>query len=287
MTKSNDGIWWLASYPKSGNTWVRAFLSSLMFGRSDINHLMGVTGDLAPQWYQASTVVPLGDLGPGDEFVLRPAAMANALHLINWRPCILKTHNANLDVDGVPMIPPKLTAGAIYIIRDPRDVAVSMAEHFGVPIEESVDMLCRAEWVISVEHLHHVTSDWSSHVRSWTKDRSYRVGVVRYEDLVDSSVEKLSGIAKYMGIEGDCEHAAGRCRFSALQAQEKISGFKERKNQEAFFARGTYGGWRDLLPAELAAKIEEHHGEVMQKHGYTTTSLGDNQSRQVAACGAA
>lgn len=288
MTKSDPkrpGIYWLASYPKSGNTWVRAFLSNLLFERSDINNMMGVTSDISPTMYQAVSTRPLADLSPGEEYLYRPAALATVLETCNWSPCIVKTHFARLTIDDMPMIPPKISAGAVYLVRDPRDVCVSMARHFDVDLEEASTMLCKQEFSINGDGLSQIVTNWSTNVSSWTHGSRFPVMVVRYEDLIDEPIEWFQKITDFLHLSGDVEGAVRKASFNRLQAQEDESGFRERRNDHAFFGCGTYGGWRDTLPEEIAVKIEETHSEVMEKHGYPLAAASRyyDSSRRVAA----
>lgn len=275
MSQPNrPGIFWLASYPKSGNTWVRAFLSGLLFERTDINNLMGVSSDIAPEMYQLVSARSIEKYDPGEEYLYRPAALATALETCSWSPCILKTHFARLMVDDMPMIPPKITAGALYLIRDPRDVCVSMSRHFDVSLEEAAEMLCRQDFSVKGEGLSQVVTDWSTNVSSWTKGARFPVKVVKYEDIVDDQIQQFSQITEFLHLSGSVHAAALQASFQNLQVQEIENGFRERKNDNSFFSSGTYGGWRDSLSVDIVTKIESKHAEVMKEHGYalTTTS---------------
>jgi hypothetical protein len=275
-----NGIWWLASYPKSGNTWVRMFLNAAItrFPCRLNSVYQYVAGDLVPAAYQSVLSVPLDRIGTREAVYCRPAALVNQLAQVNRDLC-LKTHHAQLTIDDIPLCPAKLSKGAVYLVRDPRDVCLSFARHMGVSADEAIAMMARPHCTIAVKGgpLFHYLTSWSAHVRSWLDTRSpIPTALIRYEDLVAYPLATFRALCGALGLDDHIDDDALRygveqAAFDRLKKAEERQGFAETGNkQDSFFHRGRAGRWRDELTAEQVARIERDHGEVMAELGYET-----------------
>ena len=271
-------IFWIASYPKSGNTWLRMFLSAYRNGGEiDINNPVGFRfGYIQSRAY--NTV--LGDvlLENATEYdlmrirtvVLIRMAMA-ACETKEPLPIFVKTHFANGTLSHVRAILPSLTAGALYVVRDPRDVAVSWAAHTDRSIDKAIAHMADPKAVIRSGAIFHWLGHWSQNVLSWSERLSYRVGVVRYEDLISKPVDSFRKVVTFLGWAVDealLEKSVEACAFENLRAQEMTGGFGENTTPGAFFRNGKAGAWREHLSDRQAALLMEAHGEVMKKFGY-------------------
>lgn len=270
--KINPPIWWLASYPKSGNTWLRMFLTAYAtHGRCDINAPGITTSDQTPQFYQMTTSKPFGQLNQCELHHLRPAMLQNLLAMYPRRPVYIKTHNCFATVDDIPLIPPALTMGTTYLIRDPRDVAVSYADHMGVSLDKAIDMMADPYHRNGDEPILYTVSRWDMHVESWAR-ACVKVGIVKYEDLVESPQEKFTRILTHMGVpiaDSHVYYATGASSFESLKAQEEESGFREKtKHQEKFFRKGKPGEWKKTLSKKQIKRIENEFGPTMERFGY-------------------
>jgi hypothetical protein len=270
--KVNKPLWWLASYPKSGNTWMRMFLTAYAtHGRVDINTAGIVTSDQLLPFYQMGTSKPHTQWTECDVSHLRPSALINMLALYPRRPLYVKTHYANALLDDIPLISPNLTMGATYIIRDPRDVCCSYASHMGKTIDEITDAMCDPTHRNGDNGIHAVVSRWDMHVTSWTTS-SLKVGVVKYEDILLDPEGKFTEVVRHMGIPFEKSHiyyGVGASSFESLRAQEEESGFRENtSHQDKFFRIGKSGTWKDVLTKKQAARIEKEFGPTMEKFGY-------------------
>lgn len=130
MKNSYDhGIVWLASYPKSGNTWVRLFLANYRAHGLKINPNSLPTeftiSDTRDRDYHAVSPYPVEKMSHLEILMLRGAALLHAMASVHERPMFCKTHAANAVLNGYRLFPPPVTAASVYIVRDPRDVAVS------------------------------------------------------------------------------------------------------------------------------------------------------------------
>ena len=274
-------IWWLASYPKSGNTWLRTVLACLMSkGSLDIND-MGSLGPMASlrSAFDDTLGVDSANLSFEHETDLRPrvyeiwAAEAE-------RPLYCKVHDAyHLTPSGEPLFPTAATCGAIYVARDPRAVAVSYAQHAARAIDETIaTMDSDATMVGSPRGLSSVLRQrllrWSDHVRSWLA-APFPVHLVRYEDMLAHPHATFASVAAILGLDSDraaVTAAVEATTFSRLQSQERSAGFAEKPwRVAAFFREGRSDGWRHALTPEQADRIVAAHGPMMRRLGYDTT----------------
>lgn len=274
---------WLASYPKSGNTWVRALIAALDHGHVGLDSTIrnaSIASARAPLEFLTGLVS--SELRADEVERLRP--LVDAL-VDDRRPprehglWHRKIHDALFGPrGGPPIVSPEGTAAAVYLVRDPRDVAVSYAHHQNVDVAQVVrDMADPGATAAgksdrATPQLAQHLGTWSSHVSGWVDHDLFPMVVVRYEDLIAHPVESLERIANALGrtaTPAQLAAAVEAARFDKLQAQEAETGFRERPNAgRAFFRRGVAGAWRDELSPELARRIEADHAQVMERFGY-------------------
>ena len=274
-------IWWLASYPKSGNTWVRMFLNAYTTGFPlEINSAFQfVMGDIYPEGMQMLCPRPLSTLNTAQQYMYHTGMLLNLLLYGPSRDVCLKTHNAKCRVEDIPTIPPAISRGAIYVIRDPRDVVVSVSHHFDLTIDKAIEFMNNKKQ--GAQHkdtnLVHILLTWSLNVLTWTeKNKDVPVTIIRYEDLLDDPETNFRKILENFGIkkvrEERFKFALEESTFERLRGYEDKHGFREKAHGEKFFRVGKKGQWKDILTEEQVQKIEEDHGEIMEKHGYKLVS---------------
>ena len=273
-------IVWLASYPKSGNTWLCIFFANLqndLETPADINQIK-IHIASGRNLFEQAMGVETGDLTITEINNLRPKVFA---HLADHSPStlIFKIHDAfPYTPVGLPAITTEFTAGAIYIIRNPLDVALSFAAHCGISTDRSIRDMADEQMVLvdfggqfSVQ-LNQPTRSWSSHVKSWFDQPFIPVHLVRYEDMLQNTVETFTLAARFAGLPDSPEQiqkAIQHSSFEALQQQEQRNGFREKSAAaDSFFRKGRRGYWREELTLEQAARIIADHSEVMRRFGY-------------------
>lgn len=272
------GIIWLASYQKSGNTWVRAFLANLLRNPErpvPINDLpQFALGDGFLIHYETLSGRPAAAITAAEFHALRPRLHAWFAQSSPDNPFV-KTHNACVSVEGQPLITPTATAGAIYVLRNPLDVAVSFSHHHQIGLQEAVDRICDDRNVIpaSKNQREQYLLSWSSHVNSWVKAPGLKCHVLRYEDMLAAPRKAFGELVKFLGLPDNPARLKKAIRFSSfkeLSDQEKKARFVESRpdGKAAFFRQGKVGAWRDALSATQVDKIVETQGEVMQAFGY-------------------
>jgi sulfotransferase family protein len=270
-------IVWLASYPKSGNTWMRSFLHNFLRNpdRSyDINKMSDFTlGDSLVSWYQQFDPRPGSHYSKEDVQKLRPQ-VHRAMTRAYPDSVFVKTHNALMDDGGAPLVTLEVTAGAIYIVRNPLDVVLSYADHIGQSIDRTIEAmnLRGASTENDDVNVYECYGTWSEHVKSWTQTPSRTLHVVRYEDLLEAPLKTFGAVARFLGIDpprARLEKAIKLSSFRVLKEQEKRHGFIERsKFSQAFFREGKAGQWRGQLTKEQVARLVHDHREQMARFGY-------------------
>lgn len=275
-------IVWLASYPKSGNTWMRILLTNFLRNGAkpaDINRLDGGPIASARFWFDEWVGVEASALDDAAIERLRPGVY-RCMAREERDTLYMKVHDAWIRTDrGEALFPTEVTAGVVYILRNPLDMAASCAHHWGVSIAQAVEHLCDPDYASSrsfsgmADQLRQFMGSWSTHVNGWMDESGLRVHLVRYEDLRRDPERFFAEVVAFCGLPLDLERVRRAVEFSSfgeLQRQENDKGFRERsvKAPGNFFRRGEAGGWRDELPDELAQRLIDAHGECMRRFGY-------------------
>jgi hypothetical protein len=270
------GIVWLASYPKSGNTWLRCFLHSLAQGGkpADINQLNKVTvGDSGARWYEPLLRGSLLQASNDQIASVRPQANAAIAALANQLVGV-KTHNALVSHLGTPMINTAVTAGAIYVVRNPLDIAVSLASFMDKSIDAAVEELTREGAVMPTNEkfAYQYFGSWREHVWSWTKKPAKQLLVLRYEDMISDPMHSFGRVAAFLRLpvtKKQVEDSIKASSFAKLQKQERTHGFSERPAySKSFFRTGTAGQWRKELTKAQFDTIRQACAKEMIKFGY-------------------
>lgn len=283
---SGPGIVWLASYPKSGNTWLRAVLTNYLHDDGAAVSINALDGKRQNFRGVFDEYVGAASADMTDEEVTTHlprfrtflAARLSESGGRSDRPPFMKTHEVYRVPGGAPRFPHAGTAGVVYLVRNPLDVAVSFAHHALLSIDRIIRVMADPTAADSripggiAQRLPEAMTTWSGHVSSWMEQTALRIHVVRYEDLLQDPRTAFGSIIRFVGLEWDgarldraIEHAA----FPRLRAQEERDGFNEKPpDAVSFFRAGVAGSWRTALtPAQVQA-IVDAHGEVMARFGY-------------------
>jgi Sulfotransferase domain len=275
------GISWLASYPKSGNTWFRYFLLNLLENSDqpvDINHMEHITVASSRSLFDETVGIESSDLTGEEIDNLRPKVYR---HIANHSEnnCFFKIHDAYTYVaKDTPLVPPEITDRVIYFIRNPLDVAVSFANHLGTSTAEAVKMmnddsacLCGEPGLVH-QQLPQKLLSWSQHVCSWTEAEKLNLHVVRFEDMKEHTVETFKRAISFLGLKVNpsrFKQALATSDFSLMQAKEQESGFCEKHpNCKTFFRKGQTGTWRGVLTDNEVKDIVGNNKATMKAFGY-------------------
>jgi hypothetical protein len=273
-------IFWVASFPKSGNTWMRAFLANMLLAKDrplSLNEIgKACASEANVTWYRPLLREDESDiyaLSNRRVMELRPSAQKRITE-VNNNDVFIKTHNINGKYCGFPLIRKDVTLGSVYIVRDPRDVVISAADHWGMTIDEMLDAMVHPAFRTENGDglVFELISTWSDHVASWAGIKAKNHMTVRYEDLLADPVRHFGKLAKGIGLSQDLapiRQVVEWTSFNKLRQMEEQEGFAERSNySERFFRSGKSGNWRKTLTSAQVARIEREHGKVMRKLGY-------------------
>jgi hypothetical protein len=279
-TAPRSGIVWLASYPKSGNTWTRAFLHNLVHVTSGekraqkINELDQFSvGSAGKPLFHEVVGFELTDEHRAEVAAARAKVQQNMANAVEGL-IFVKTHQAIVIDREHPTINFAVTAGAIYMVRNPLDVAISYANHLGKPIDFAINFmnLKNAETSASTKQVYEVYGSWSQHVLSWTRKPHPAIYVMRYEDMLAQPQKTFGALARHLLFKPSDEQLADaidRSSFQRLREQEEKAGFKERPDEaERFFRDGRAGQWKEVLTSAQIARIVDAHQEQMERFGY-------------------
>ena len=272
-------IIWIASYPKSENTWVRAFLSTYIYsqnGEFKFENLKKIT--LFPQmkYFNDIGVTPNNLL----EFAKNLVLAQDKINLSN-DIVFFKTHNAMCSVENYPFTNKDNTLGAIYIIRDPRDVLVSYAKHDDTSLDFSLKALINTKNLGTLiddknKKLLSIMGSWSENYNSWKNFNLTKKIIIKYEDLLINPFDNFLKIIEYLnklyGLKIDkdkIKKIIEITKFSNLQDLEKKFGFNEKISQkELFFREGKSGSWKSQLDKKITDKIENLFHNEMKELNY-------------------
>jgi hypothetical protein len=270
-------IVWIASYPKSGNTWTRAFLHNLFrdpgkpFDINDMDLLSA--NEAAIAYWRPLDPRPWQEWSLEDVARMRPRVQAGIAAL---RPHTIfcKTHLAVLAVRGGQTINMAATAGGVYLVRNPLDVVLSFSDHQGLSIDRTIELmnLENYETPNTATLVNEPMGSWSQHVESWTGRPNPALHVMRYEDMLADPVATFAGLVRFLRIDapkGRIERAVANSSFEALRRQEEKAGFKEKTPvQKHFFREGRANQWREVLSEQQVAGIVARHRTQMARFGY-------------------
>jgi hypothetical protein len=277
---AKSGIYWIASYPKSGNTWIRLFLMALQGRKLDLARMDGAP-EIAVNRHslERDLDLSLADMSVEEIADLRPRAYRQRARSQS-APIFVKVHDSFVRApSGVWMLPPEVTLGCLHLVRDPRDICVSFAAYNNISVDLAIEWMGDPTPVPRLDTTGQTVESrgtWSSHAISWLEAPIPRL-TLRFEDLIVEPVRRFSQAAEFFGLEASLvsvRKAVAATEFSGLATQEAETGFCERPEQMArFFRSGVAGQWvSELTPAQVE-RIERAHGAAMRRLGYQLVTL--------------
>ncbi|MCK9625816.1 MAG: sulfotransferase domain-containing protein [Bacteroidales bacterium] len=276
---------WIVSYPKSGNTWFRLFLS---------NYKKNAIKPIQLRTIESASIASSGTdfefqigLDPsemtGEEVDLYRPEMYCALSekaKQKGEICYKKAHDAYIiNNDGEPIFPEKISKYAVYFVRNPMDVCVSFSNHNAEELDKTIHFLLDEKSFLPGQkagQLRQKLLSWKSHVQSWKNQTLIPVHFVRYEDMIRKPMETFGSIITFLELEYDekrLERAIINSDFKLLQQMEEENGFKEKTQLcQHFFWKGKIGNYRDYLSKDQIDRIVEYNYDTMKEFGYIDES---------------
>ena len=277
-------IIWLASYPKSGNTWVRYFLASLIYsnqGKSGLDKL-GYIMQYPKRDQFEKLVSNFDDFNQIKQNWINSQIKINSDNKVK----IFKTHHILCSLGDDNFTDERNTLGAIYIVRDPRNVISSILYHFNLSsTEEALNFIMEEKKFIGnmknkINYpLYTLIGSWKSNYNSW-KNIGKNFLLVKYEDLILSPNTEFRNIANYIsniiGIkfsEEQIKNSIEESSFKNLRNIEDKNGFIEsiedpENKKKKFFNLGPNNNWKKNLEKKFIDKIEKSFNDEMKELGY-------------------
>ena len=276
-------IIWIASYPKSGNTWLRSIITSLLYttdGIFDFKLIKKIKQFPTRNQFQEFTR-NFNDINEISKFWLLAQDKINLTEEIKF----FKTHNLNCAVNKNSFTNKSHTLGTIYVVRDPRNLINSIKNHYNKGNDEEAK-----NFLISKKILSRVPKDneadiatllgsWSDHYNFWTK-RNSNLLLIKYEDLILDTKKELERIIiylkKFMTVEINPEkikNILSTTSFDHLKNLENKGLFNEnvydsKKNKIRFFNKGPSNDWTKVLDKKIQDDIEKIFYKEMKELGY-------------------
>ncbi len=282
-------IVWIASYPKSGNTWIRSFLYSLLYSKNDIPDLdkIDVIDQYPTKKYFKKFIKNFNNFKEMSKYWDASQTELNLDKKIKF----FKTHHMNCRITNNSFTKMKNTLGVIHIVRDPRNVITSLKNHYSKKnYLEALDFISDPYHCIDVENKSHLNinksmilntliSSWNNHYNSW-KNFSKNYLLIKYEDLEKYPVKTFKKLTDYLKINlkiqlntDNIDKIIELNSFENLKKIEINKGFKEaavNENDEKkeFFHLGPMNKWQNLLSNDIKTKIETIFKKEMKELKY-------------------
>lgn len=275
------GIVWIASYPKSGNTWVRAMLTNYLQANdapASINRLIGSPIASDREAFDECLGLKSSDISPDEVLRYRPLFHTTLAEELP-SPAFVKVHDAYLRLPcGAALFPASATSGVVYLVRNPLDVTISYAHHRNRSIDDIVRWMndsaaAESETATGIfPRLREPLTTWSGHVASWLDQKELLLHVTRYEDLLADPHAAFGRIVRFVGLErggSRLARAIDRSAFPRLRVEEAESRFREKQpTAPTFFRAGVAGSWRTTLTPRQVRALVNAHGPMMERLGY-------------------
>ena len=280
-------IIWIASYPKSGNTWVRSLLGSYLYSDTGIFNfdLLKKIKQFPSKPYFKFFLKNFTDIKKVSDYWI---AAQDRINLFNDGTIFLKTHNALCSLENNSFTNKNNTKAVIYVVRDPRNLITSFSHHYSMSTIESFNFIINKKQMLVLEKwggkdfgIATVLGNWSEHYKSWQNLKFAPILVIKYEDLIKDTKNTFVSILNFLSTLMDIKidekkiiNTVDSCSFEKLAEKEKTEGFfesvplKENLKKLNFFYLGKKNDWKKLLDPKIEEKIRFKFNKEMKELGY-------------------
>ena len=279
-------IIWIASYPKSGNTWLRALLASYYFtneGSFSLSLLDKIDAFPSDKFFKEYND-QFSKVEDTSKYWIKEQEKINKKNKITF----LKTHSAICKINGNSFTNKENSIGAIYIVRDPRNVITSVSNHYQISIEDAFQfMKDEKRGIINKKDGRYLgfqaVWSWSINQKTWVENNLFPVLIIKYEDLLNETyntfrkviefINKISNSSKTFN-KSKSKNSIKNTSFEKLQRMENDHGFAEAMNKKGtnkkikFFNLGQKNNYKNLLSQDLIIKMNEFYKEELIKFNY-------------------
>ena len=278
-------IIWIASYPKSGNTWVRSIISSILYSNDGVFNfnLLKKIQQFPNKKHLENFTTDFHNINEIKKYWTESQDWIN----LNKEIKFFKTHHINCKIGEHAFTNRKNTLGTIYVVRDPRNLVNSFTNHYNIDKNTAKHFITSRQSVTGAigkmrknNHIFTILGSWNDHYRSWTK-MSNNLLIIKYEDLLINPLIEIKKIIKYLNnfinftcSEEKIKNIINSTSFEIMKKKETENGFHEAVmdntglNKINFFNLGKENRWEKYLNEEEEKYIKEKLGNEMKELGY-------------------
>ena len=278
-------IIWIASYPKSGNTYLRSFISSYYFskkGKFDFNLLLNIL-QFPSLKFTKKNIFSEDEASQNWIFNQNQFFLNNKVHFV-------KTHNSLDEFKGNKFTSNQQTLGAIYIVRDPRNILSSLTHHYSLNYEQAYKKIMDENASLLEKSLNNDHSNftflgsWSNHYKSWKNTKEFKTLFIKYEDLEDNKYETFKKVVSFINRikskelkidEKKLLNSIRSTNFTNLKNKEQNEGFEEsvissNGEKKPFFNLGFNNRWQKILPKNILTQLNKNLQKDLNDLGYNS-----------------
>tara|TARA_Y100000389_G_scaffold131689_1_gene129100 strand:+ start:603 stop:1457 length:855 start_codon:yes stop_codon:yes gene_type:complete len=282
-------IFWIASYPKSGNTWLRTLISSYYYTKDGIfdQGILKNIGQFPEKRHFVDFNYDLRNVTDTTRFWIKSQEKIN----IDKKIRFFKTHNTFGKINGCDFTNKDNSAGCIYIVRDPRNVITSLENHYEMDQKTSLKWMTNSKnYIYDVMNVQkdgysdfQFISSWSMNYKSWEVQKKIPIKIIKYENLLNETYAVFKDIVEFINktlnikeeINKDkLKNSVNSTYFDKLKSEEKKNGFieavpsKKNKKKIPFFNLGPDNNWKKILDKDQQSKLTKIFKEDLIKLGY-------------------
>ena len=277
-------IVWISSYPKSGNTYIRSFLASYFFsknGKFNFDQLLKL--------HQFPSIKFSKGKIENEEQASKLWMYNQKVFFDNDKLNLVKTHNCLLKFRGNEFTSKNQTLGAIYIVRDPRNLITSFTHHYSFTYEDALNFMMYEKATLVEKSADNDYSNftylnsWSNHYKSWRDNKQFETLFIKYEDLEDNREKIFRQIITFINkLRGNNDHidekkflnSINSTSFVNMKNKEINEGFEEsvisKKTGKKinFFNLGFNNRWQKILRNDIKEKMNLNFKSELKELGY-------------------